>query len=110
MFCYNDSQETVAQSVSALCFVNLLNTMVVGSNPDDGLFLFCLFYFIFSSTCTSFAEISQNSHLFRQENGFVCLLVCFCFLFSHPKSAWSLTFWLWLKYTMCCTIDTIEAV
>ncbi len=33
------------QSVSALCSVNLLKTEVVGSNPDDGSFLFCLFIF-----------------------------------------------------------------
>ncbi len=40
MFCYNDSKEAVAQSVSALCLVNLLKTMVVGSSSADGSFLF----------------------------------------------------------------------
>ena len=65
-------------------------------------FCFVYFYFIFSVTFV--AEIIQNSHLFSQENVF-CLLVLF---FPRPNSAWPLTFW--LKYTMCCTIDTIEAV
>ena len=47
MFTYIDSKEAVAQSVSALCLVNLLKPMVVGSSSDDGLFLFVYFYFIF---------------------------------------------------------------
>ena len=47
MFRYNETQEAVAQLVTVLCLVNLLKTMVVGSSPDDGSFLFCLFLFYF---------------------------------------------------------------
>ena len=43
-----DSKEAVAQSVSALCLLNLLKTMVVSSSPDDGSFLFLVFIFILS--------------------------------------------------------------
>ena len=76
MFCYNDSKEAVAQSVSSLCLVNLLKTMFVGSSPDDGSFLF-YFYFFLLPSAASLAEIIQNSHLFCQENLFVLLLFCF---------------------------------
>ncbi len=69
--------------------------MVVDSSPDDVSFSFCLFFFLLPRAA-SLAEVIQNSHIFSQENGFL-----------HPKSAWSLTFW--LEYTMCC-IDAIEAV
>ena len=41
------SKEAVAQSVSALCLVNLLKTIVVGSSPDDGSFCFVCFIFVF---------------------------------------------------------------
>ena len=67
MFCYNDFKEAVA-----LCLVNLLKTMLVDSNPDDGSF-FVLFLFFPSSQRISLAEIIQNSNLFSQEN------------FFHPK-------------------------
>ena len=76
MFCYNHSQDAVvAQSVSALCLINLLKTMVVGSSPDDGSFLFCLFYFIFRGKIV--AEIIENSHLFSQEK-------VFCLFYFYP--------------------------
>ena len=58
---------TVAQSVSAVCLVSLLMTMVAGSSLDHGTFFH-----------------------------------------PDPKSAWSST--LWLKYTICYAIDTIEEV
>ena len=73
---------------------------------------FCfIFYFIFSAT--SLAEIISNSHLFSQESVvflflFLFLLIClFCF-FPTPKRL--VVDVLVLKYTMCCAIDTIEAV
>ena len=50
MFCYNDSywkEAVVAQSVSMQCLVNLLKTMVVGSSPDDGVFLFLFIFVLF---------------------------------------------------------------
>ena len=53
MFCYNDSPEAVAQSASAL-----LMTMVAGSSPDNGSFLFCLFL-VFLSFKRAFKELSN---------------------------------------------------
>ena len=70
MFCYNDFKEAVGQSISALCLVNLLKTMVVGSSPDDGSLVICFvyFYFFLLPSAASLAEIIQYSHLFSQEN------------------------------------------
>ena len=86
-----------AQSVSALCLVvrRWLWVQVLM------MACFVLFILFLLPSAASVAEIIKNSHLFSQENVY--------FVLPHPKSAWStLTFW--LKYTMCCTIDTIEAV
>ncbi len=56
MFCCNVSKEAVAQSVSVLCLVNLLKTMVVGSSPDDDELVFVFIFFPLPSTA-SLAEI-----------------------------------------------------
>ena len=94
-FCYNYSKEAVAQSVSSLCLVNLLKTMVVCSSPDDDSFLFSFVLFFLLPSAASLAEIIQNSHFLSQEN-----------FFPTPKTLGRRH----SKYTMCCAIDTIEAV
>ncbi len=55
IFCYSDSKEAVEQSVSALCLVKLLKTMVVGSSPG-GWLIFVL------SMCILFLEL----HLWKK--------------------------------------------
>ena len=77
MFCYNDSKEAVAQSVSALCLVNLLKTMVVGSSPDDGSFLFCLFLFYFQRYICGRNNSKQSSFQPRERFLFVCFILFF---------------------------------
>ena len=74
-----DSKEAAAQLVSALCLVKLLKTMVVVSIPNDGSFLFCLFYFSFFIALHLWRKNQvQNSHLFREN--FVL------FLYFTPKA------------------------